>query len=285
MTICQKFLQKESMSAISGFHLAELTIQTFEKMRSDEGAKLFFETVSKKALSYPFIKKPALPRKGKRPNYGTLDKFFQVEGCSNNENSYHASTPEEYFRQQYFENLDLIISSVKDRFNQPAFTAFLKMEQLLLKIIRSDNYEDELTYVSKINKDDINPAQVRTEAFCMSAIFQGADCESFSEMLKHLELLNPTKFSLIPNLLTIVHLILINPATSCTPERSFSVARRIKTWLRATMTTKRFNNLAILSVHKELTDRIDFIDIGNKFASKYDERKMNLGKFVPSDIL
>ena len=108
-----KALQKESMSALSGFHLAELTIETFKKMRSVEGAKLFFDTVSKKAQAYPFVKKPALPRKRKRPNHRTLDKFLQVEGYSNNENSYHASTPEEYFRQQYFENLDLIISSIQ----------------------------------------------------------------------------------------------------------------------------------------------------------------------------
>ena len=31
-----KTLQKESMSAPSGFHLAELTVKTYQKMRSDE---------------------------------------------------------------------------------------------------------------------------------------------------------------------------------------------------------------------------------------------------------
>ena len=41
------------------------------------------------------------------------------------------------------------------------------------------------------------------------------------------------------------------------------------------MTTKRFNNLSILSIHKELTDSINLIDIGNEFASKNDERRMN----------
>ena len=51
------------------------------------------------------------------------------------------------------------------------------------------------------------------------------------------------------------------------------------------MTTKRFNNLSILSIHKELTDSINLVDIGNEFASKYDGRRMNLGKFVPSDLL
>ena len=119
----------------------------------------------------------------------------------------------------------------------------------------------------------------------MSTMFHGSNCKNFSNILEHLESSHPTKYALIPSLLTIVHLILINPATSCTPERSFSVARRIKTWLRSTMTTKRFNNLSILSIHKELTDSINFIDTGNEFALKYDERRMKLGKFVSSDLL
>ena len=51
------------------------------------------------------------------------------------------------------------------------------------------------------------------------------------------------------------------------------------------MTTKWFNNLSVLSIHKELTDSINLVDVGNEFASKYDGRRMNLGKFVYSDLL
>ena len=126
-------------------------------MRSEEKAELFFKTVSKKALDYPFTNKAALPRKRKRPNYGSLDNYFQVDGYSNSANTYYPTTPEQYFRQKYFENLNLVISSVKDRFNQPAFTAFFKMEQLLLNIILDNNYEDELAFVFNIYNDDIDP--------------------------------------------------------------------------------------------------------------------------------
>ena len=119
----------------------------------------------------------------------------------------------------------------------------------------------------------------------MSAMFQGSNCTNFSDMLEHLESLHLTKRALIPKLVTMIHLILMNPATSCTPKRSFSVAQRIKTWLRWTMMTKRFGNLSILSIHKELTDSINLVDIGNEVATKYDGRRINLGKFVPSNLL
>ena len=113
------------MPALNGLHLAQLTVKTYQKMQSDEEAELFFKTVLEKALGYPFIKKAALQRKRKRPNYGSLDNCFQVEGNSNSANIYHPTTPEQYFRQQYFENLNLIMSSIKERFNQPVFTEFL----------------------------------------------------------------------------------------------------------------------------------------------------------------
>ena len=117
-------------------------------MRSDEEVEIFFKTISKKALDYPFITKAALPYKRKKPNYGSVGNFFQVEGYSNSGNTYHPTTLERYF--------NLIISSIKDCFNQPAFTAFLKMEQLLLNIILDNNY-DELAYVFNVYKDDIDP--------------------------------------------------------------------------------------------------------------------------------
>ena len=77
---------------------------------------------------------------------------------------------------------------------------------------------------------------------------------------------------MIPNYLTICQLIIVNPATSCTAERYFSTARRLKTWLRAAMTSKRFNSLAIPNTYKSLTDELDLCKIANDFVSKHDER-------------
>ena len=103
------------------------------------------------------------------------------------------------------------------------------MEQFPLNIIHSKHYEDEPAYVFNVYKDDIDSIQNQTEACSMSAMFQGSNCTNFSDMLEHLEPLLLTKRALIPRLVAMIHLILMNPATSCTPKRSFSVAQRIKT--------------------------------------------------------
>ena len=57
------------------------------------------------------------------------------------------------------------------------------MEQLLLNIILNNNYEDELAYVFNVYKDDIDLMQVQTEAFSMSAMFQGSICKHFSDIV------------------------------------------------------------------------------------------------------
>jgi hypothetical protein len=40
-----------------------------------------------------------------------------------------------------------------------------------------------------------------------------------------------------------------------TCERSFSAMRRIKTWLRSSMVQNRFNNLAIISIEKDISKK------------------------------
>ena len=279
-----KALQKESMSALSGLNLAKLTIKTFEDMRTDESVKLFFDFVLKKASIIFFIDDAKLPRKRKMPNYRSIVDYMQIDEYTTSGSSHHPETTDEYYRQQYFEILDLIISSIKDRFDQPVFIAFLKMEQFLLNAINGTNFNAELDYIIKVYGDDIDPLQIQTEVYTLKTIFKDTSCINFEDMLKHIKSLNSSTRALIPNVINVFKLIIINPATSCTPERSFSTARRLKTWLRSTMTTKRFNNLAILTIHKELTDQIDFVAVGNEFAAKHDARKMSFGKFVPTDL-
>lgn len=279
-----KALQKESMSALSGLELARLTIQTFKDMRTEESAKLFFDTVLKKARDHSFIDEPKLPRKRKRPNYRSSVNYMQIDGYTATGEAYHPQTVEDYYKQQYFETLELIISSIEDRFDQPSFLAFLKMEQFLLNAISGKNFDAELDHIVKVYGDDIDSLQIRTEAYALQTMFKGASCATFGDMLKYVQSQHSSKRTLIPNIITVFKLTIINPATSCTPERSFSTARRLKTWLRSTMTTKRFNNLAILTTHKELTDKIDFVSVGNEFASKHNARNTDFGKFISSDL-
>ena len=51
-------------------------------------------------------------------------------------------------------------------------------------------------------------------------------------------------------------------------ERTFSVLRRVKSYLWATMGQERLNHLMALHVHKAKTDNLDLIDVANTFVNR-----------------
>lgn len=57
--------------------------------------------------------------------------------------------------------------------------------------------------------------------------------------------------------------------TVASAERSFSKLKLIKNYLRWTMSQKkRLNGLAILSIEKEMIDKLEYVSIINNFAAK-----------------
>ena len=86
------------------------------------------------------------------------------------------------------------------------------------------------------------------------------------------------------NFIIICKLLLVNPVTMATGERSFSMTRRVKTWLRANMKQQRFNNVALLHTHKARTDKIRLLDVANEFVHRNENRFGNFGKFTDLDL-
>ncbi len=81
-------------------------------------------------------------------------------------------------------------------------------------------------------------------------------------------------------------LILVTPATNASSERSFSALRRVKSYLRSTMSQIRLNSLMVLHVHKELTDALNLVDIANEFVSNKPDHRLSLfGKFCQSEFV
>ena len=74
-------------------------------------------------------------------------------------------------------------------------------------------------------------------------------------------------------------------ATSATPERSFSLLRRLKTWQRSMMTKTRFNSLSLLNNNQAILDKISFIDVANEFVNVQPTRfKHVFGNFSEKDL-
>ena len=73
-------------------------------------------------------------------------------------------------------------------------------------------------------------------------------------------------------------LLAVNPASSATAERSFSSLRRLKTWLRTTMTQQRLNSCAVCNIHRTLLDAVDINAICNELVLRNDFRQRLFGQ-------
>ena len=55
---------------------------------------------------------------------------------------------------------------------------------------------------------------------------------------------------MLPEFGTVVHILAVIPATSCSAERSFSALRILKTYLRSTMGQQRVSNIALIHIER-----------------------------------
>ena len=83
--------------------------------------------------------------------------------------------------------------------------------------------------------------------------------------------------AMFPQVEALIRLLLVNPASSATAERSFSSLRRLKTYLRSTCGQLRLNNLAICHVHKDLVDEVNVNELMQEFILYRDTRGVVFG--------
>ena len=132
------------------------------------------------------------------------------------------------------------------------------MESLLIKTLNSQDKSEELKFMEKLYNDDVIISVLTAQMEILQVLLKDGDYFCFYDIIvKIKELPNPER-EMIKAVITLCKLILVNPATSAAGERSFSTARRLKTWLHTRMNQERFSNLTVFNIHKERTDRRNF---------------------------
>ena len=114
---------------------------THLKFRDDDSFDLFWLKVLKTSESLDM--EPQLPcqcKRLRRLEYGVADAEFHGDVKA-------------YFRQHYFEAIDLIVNCIKMRFQQPGYKVHSHLEQLLLKASENKHIKNELEFVCKFYKD------------------------------------------------------------------------------------------------------------------------------------
>ena len=141
-----------------------------------------------------------------------------------------------------------------------------------MKGAKGFNYDAELASVKYLYKEDFDTQVLKTQLLLLKSHLQKSVSDpALIDILIYLRSLRASS-TFLSEVVKIVILILVAPATYVISEQSFSALQRVITYLRTTMTQHRLNHLMILNVHKDECDKLSLEQCANKFCSNSEHR-------------
>ena len=237
--------------------MAKLSVKTLQLMRNDESFDAFFRLVNcfreQTGTSSP-------PHKRKVPS-----RFEVGEG----KESYNDSSIEGHYRRLYFEVLDLAATGISQQFNQPGYSIYKNLENLLVYAANRKPFDEQLCAVLSHYGDDLASCQLSGQLQILGAYF-AEHCEPVSvhDCIQALQKMSAAKKELLSEVRKLVLLILVMTARKCF---YFSSLRCLKTYLWNTMVQSRLNYVMLLNIHQKL-DALSVDDIAEEFIQGNDHR-------------
>ena len=263
-----KSLQAEALSASEGQAIAQSTVNALLKLRNEEKFAEFWKDVLT-ILEANDVSVPQLPRKRKVPA-----RRQETAG-----EPHFPMSVKDHYRPVYFSAIDTVVQAIQQRFDQDGYRQYKQLEELLFQGCRGQYIAAELQNVQALYKDDMKPELLQAQLAILHTHFANSNkTPSIKEVVSYLQFLF-TRNIFMSDVVVLVELILVSPATNVTSERSFSALRRLKTYLRNTMTQKRLNHCALLHVRKEDCDKLDLTTVGNDFIGTSEHRRNIFGNF------
>lgn len=184
-----------------------------------------------------------------------------------NVNAQSKASVSDFFRPQYFAVIDHVISSLENRFsrNSESLSTYIKLEEVLL----TGKVDDALKQFPEF---DIHSLRIQLDMFKLKY-----ECCTMDEVLKVFQKFSSEIKTLFSEVESLVRLLLVMPVSSCESERSFSALRRLKTWLRSSMTQVRTNAVCIGHIHKNILDDIDITGLIEQFIKREEKRRLTFG--------
>ena len=224
-------LQSKDCNIQEAINSSNLTGNYYKRMRSEEEFNGFYNCIVKESGGKS--KAPFLVWQQKAP--ARLD-----EGAP----GHCFRSPKEFHCQQYFEVLSLVHQELARRFDQKSFSLLQDIEKLLLRAANRNPFVIEET-ISDIYTDNLDFECLGLQLKMLPDLIKCSNATAPVKQVTKLDPLcnvlveNPQNKKLFSEVDKLLRLYLTVPATSATAERTFSVLRRLKLYLCATMSQER----------------------------------------------
>ena len=139
--------------------------------------------------------------------------------------------------------MDATISTITERFSQTATTTYHALSRLVKSAIDGNECAIPET-IAKLYSNDFNFGDLEAQLGLVHSLLAGTSVSTMKEFATWL-VATPSRVYLC-QVEKLVKLVLTLPATNACSERSFSALKRIKTYLRSSMSQRRLNSCMIL---------------------------------------
>ena len=165
-------------------------------------------------------------------------------------NNILAPSAQEYFRLNvYIPFLDHVLSQMRERFSNHNMSV-LQLSALIPSFSSKYEFESLKPVISMYSKFlPGSEIEILGEYQIWKNIWEKHN-EPPTDAIKAL---NHCDQDLFPNLHILLRILCTIPVTTSTPERTFSVVKRLKTYLSSTMRQDQLTGLAHLHIHREFT--------------------------------
>ena len=141
-------IQKKTLTASEAQGIVAMTVKTLSLLRNEEMWTMFWKKLNCQADG-THVSSPTLPQRRRAP--------LRLEDCIGGQAMpEYSETVDDHYRRIYFEALDLVTTTINDRFNQADYAVYAECEELLLSAVNGKNTEAILGKVVEFFKHDFS---------------------------------------------------------------------------------------------------------------------------------
>ena len=191
------------------------------------------------------------------------------------------SSAKEFYKMQYFEAIDLIVTQVEQRFDQETLRFLSLIEDIVIGAANGRECSFDKKLEQMLDRD-VDLRKLQSEFVLLSSFVKEVEpgIKEVTSINTVIDCLKKKRLGqLLSEISTLIKLYLTIPLSNATAERSFSTLRRVKTYLRSRLTQEHLNHFIMLHGHKDLTDKICPKSVARSFVSCNERRQAFFGRF------
>lgn len=248
-----KFLQSQTVDLAKAVEYKRAVCATLKDMRTDEKAAELYDR-AKAFCAANQIPEPCATRQ--RQKQKRMEDYVVDSSCGAVSDLGDA---EKLKTNLFLPCLDRMVAEMDQRFSSLTSQVLRGVEACNPG---SDNFlcEEDLRGLADHYNVALKPEEVLV---AKNYLARKQESLPITDMQCVFSLLDQVMF---PTLTQVIQISLTIPVSSCTCERTFSVLRRLHTWLRSTMGQDRLHHLAIMSVEREELSKLSHSQVIDCFA-------------------